>query len=82
MLKRKFKMKEQDNYPHHAIHILAENKPVNEHNRDMLSNLTNPLITIHALDQIEVRWKLGDWRVSFKLRSKKEFCQQLIFLKL
>ena len=51
MLKSKFKTKEQDNYPHNTIHILAENKPVNEHNRHMLSNLMTPLITIHELDR-------------------------------
>ena len=52
VLKYKFKTKEHDNYPHHAIHTWAENKPVNEHNRDMLLKLTDILFTIHELDNL------------------------------
>ena len=50
LLKSKFVKPEDGNYPHQAIHIWAENSPVNQHNAFMLSNVTNPLFVINAID--------------------------------
>ena len=50
LLKSKFITREHDNYPHHAIHIWAENKPVNDHNSHMLSSLEESLFIINSVD--------------------------------
>ena len=50
LLKSKFVMKEDQNYPHQAIHIWAENAPVNQHNSVMLSNVNNQLFCLNAID--------------------------------
>ena len=50
LIKSKFVKPEDGNYPHQAIHIWAENSPVNQHNAFMLSNVTNPLFVINAID--------------------------------
>ena len=50
LLKSKFVKPEGEKYPHHAIHIWAENSPVNKHNALMLSNVANPLCVINAID--------------------------------
>ena len=49
-LKYKFVKLEDENYPHHAIHIWAENSPVNKHNALMLSNVAHHLFIINAID--------------------------------
>ena len=50
LFKSKFVMKEDQNYPHQAIHIWAENAPVNQHNAVMLSNVNNQLFCLNAID--------------------------------
>ena len=50
LLMSKFVRKEDDNYPHQAIHIWAENAPVNQHNSFMLNNVNNPLFCLSAID--------------------------------
>ena len=50
LLKSKFVMKEDQIYPHQAIHIWAENAPVNQHNAVMLSNVNNQLFCLNAID--------------------------------
>ena len=50
LLKSKFVMKEDQNYPHQAIHIWAENAPGNQHNAVMLSNVNNQLFCLNAID--------------------------------
>ena len=49
LLMSKFVTKEDDNYPHQAIHIWAENAPVNQHNTFMLNNVNNPLFCLSAI---------------------------------
>ena len=39
------------NYPHNAIHIWAENDPVDDHNKQMLDLFNKPLVTLIADDQ-------------------------------
>ena len=39
------------NYPHNAMHIWAENAPVDDHNKQMLDLLNKPLVTLIADDQ-------------------------------
>ena len=46
----KFVKPEDGHYPHQAIHIWAENSPVNKHNAFMLSNITKPLFVINVID--------------------------------
>ena len=41
---------EDDNYTHQAIHIWADNTPVNQHNSFTLNNVNNPLFCISAID--------------------------------
>ena len=41
LVKSKFVKPEDENYPHHAIHIWAENSPVNKHNAFMLRNVAS-----------------------------------------
>ena len=41
---------EHPNYPAHALHIFAENGPVDEHNRKHLQHLTTPLYRLKAID--------------------------------
>ena len=40
-----------DNYPSDALHIWAENDPVNEHNKKQLEKLSTPLFVLTATDQ-------------------------------
>lgn len=40
-----------DNYPSDALHIWAENDPVNEHNNNKLEQLNTPLFVLRASDQ-------------------------------
>ena len=40
-----------DNYPTNALHIWAENKPVDEHNTKQFQNLPAPLLVLKAVDQ-------------------------------
>ncbi|KXJ10338.1 ATP-dependent DNA helicase PIF1 [Exaiptasia diaphana] len=42
---------EAENYPSDAIHIYAENKPVDEHNNTKLSQLPGTLFNLRAADQ-------------------------------
>ena len=50
LLMLKFVTNEDDNYPHQAIHIYAENAPVNQRNTFMLHNVNNPLFCLSAID--------------------------------
>ena len=50
LLRSKFVTKDNDNYPHHSIHIWAENAPVNQHNALMLNNVDNALFSLNAID--------------------------------
>ena len=40
-----------DNYPSDAIHVFAENSPVNEHNKSKLDQLPGPVFQLRATDQ-------------------------------
>ena len=40
-----------ENYPSDALHIWAENTPVNEHNKQHLQQITSPLFILKAIDQ-------------------------------
>lgn len=40
-----------DNYPLDALHIWAENDPVNQHNNKQLDQLSSPLFVLKATDQ-------------------------------
>ena len=40
-----------DNYPSDALHIWAENDPVNEHNNNKLEQLNTPLFVLRGSDQ-------------------------------
>ena len=40
-----------DNYPTDAIHVFAENRPVNEHNNNKLEKLPGPVFQLRAADQ-------------------------------
>ena len=42
---------EDDNYPSDAIHVFAENSPVNEHNKSKLDQLPGPVFQLRATDQ-------------------------------
>ena len=42
--------KSDDNYPREAMHICAENKPVDAHNKKMLDSINGELVTIIAHD--------------------------------
>ena len=42
--------KSDDNYPREAMHIWAENKPVDAHNKKMLASINGELVTIIAHD--------------------------------
>ena len=50
LLMSKFVTKEDNNYPHQAIHIREEHAPVNQHNSFMLNNVNNPLFCLSAID--------------------------------
>ena len=41
----------QSDYPKNALHIWAENSPVNEHNLKILHQLPNPLFLLRSVDQ-------------------------------
>ena len=41
----------QDDYPINALHIWAENNPVNEHNLKILQELPKPLFVLRSVDQ-------------------------------
>ena len=43
--------KNDENYPHDALHIWAENKPVDEYNDAKLDMIENPLVTLIAHDE-------------------------------
>ena len=45
----------QDNYPRNALHIWAENNPVNEHNMKILQDLPKPLFVLRSVDQYPVQ---------------------------
>ena len=50
LLKDRFVKETDENYPKNAMHIWAENKPVNDHNERMLADITEPLYTINTID--------------------------------
>ena len=52
LLKSHFIKLNDDNYPHDALHIFAENKPCQEHNRNMLNSNQNSLRSISAIDDL------------------------------
>ena len=54
-----------DNYPTDALHIWAENKPVNEHNEEKLASLRTPLVTLTAHDQYPEKATLEDIKRAF-----------------
>ena len=42
----------QENYPRNALHIWAENNPVNEHNMKILQDLPKPLFVLRSVVQV------------------------------
>ena len=49
--------KNNKNYPHDALHIWAENKPVDEYNEAKLDMIENPLVTLiaHSLHMMSIQ---------------------------
>ena len=43
--------KSDDNYPYNALHIWAENEPVDKYNESKLKMIKKPLVTLNAHDQ-------------------------------
>ena len=52
ILKTRFISKNNPSYPIEALHIFAENRPARVHDQTMLDNLSNPLISTYAEDEI------------------------------
>ena len=52
VLQAKFVSENGPNYPIEAIHLFAENKPVNDHNAIMLARLDRRIYTIEAIDEV------------------------------
>ncbi|XP_028405223.1 ATP-dependent DNA helicase PIF1-like [Dendronephthya gigantea] len=48
------------NYPSHALHIWAENSPVDKHNNEKLEQLAGPLFVLKAKDQFPPNVKKQD----------------------
>ena len=44
----------EDDYPTNALHICAENNPVNEHNLKILQELPKPLFVLRSVDQYPI----------------------------
>ncbi|XP_057290232.1 uncharacterized protein LOC130612916 [Hydractinia symbiolongicarpus] len=52
VLKSKFILQNDPNYPKDVIHIFAENQPASEHNKNMLNSIALDEINIEAIDKI------------------------------
>ena len=52
LLKSRFISTTDKNYPHHALHIFAENEPARCHNQNMLNIIDSPSIKLVAIDQV------------------------------
>ena len=52
ILKSRFINENDPHYPHHALHLFAENAPVIAHNERKLNDIDHPLFTINAIDEI------------------------------
>ena len=50
ILKSRFFSKSCDQFPKNALHVFAENAPVNEHNQMMLDKIESQLIIVPAID--------------------------------
>ena len=50
ILKSRFFSRSSDQFPKNALHVLAENPPVNEHNQTMLDKIESQLIIVPAID--------------------------------
>ena len=44
-------------YPESAVHIFAENKPVQQHNEIQLDKITGELVEIQAIDESQIKAK-------------------------
>ena len=60
ILKTCFISKNNPSYPIEALHIFAENKPARAHDQTMLDNLSSPLISVHAEDEIPKKCSNAD----------------------
>ena len=63
-LNLKFVDKNDPLYPVEAIHIFAEDFPVNEHNEEMLNRLSHPLVNIYAMDEIPTADHIPECEIS------------------
>ncbi|XP_028404822.1 uncharacterized protein LOC114527391 [Dendronephthya gigantea] len=62
---------DDSNYPSHALHIWAENSPVDKHNNEKLQELFGPLFILKAKDQFPPNVKKQDIdRVLARKRSE------------
>ena len=52
ILNSRFINENEPHYPHHALHLFAENAPVIAHNERKLNDIDLPLFTINAIDEI------------------------------
>lgn len=59
-LKSRFISQDDPSYPHKALHIFAENNPVQAHNMKMLNTISSSLVTIPAIDDIPKNCKVAD----------------------
>ena len=64
---------ETKSYPEHAVHMVAENKPVKRHNETKLNNLDSPLVCIEAIDEFPTNINISDSQIdAIKLRKINE----------
>ena len=64
LIKARFVHKNDPSYPDDAVHIFAENAPVNEHNENMLRRLNDTLVYINAIDEIPTAAHLPECDIS------------------
>ena len=78
--KSQFFSKDEPLYPENAVHIFAENKPVEYHNKVQLDNIDSDLVSIQETNEIPRQVKLTESQVEAIKQGKLSETGNLAYL--
>ena len=78
--KSQFFSKDEPLYPENAVHIFAENKPVEYHNKVQLDNVDSDLVSIQETNEIPRQVKLTESQVEAIKQGKLSETGNLAYL--
>ena len=78
--KSQFFSKDEPLYPENAVHIFAENKPVEYHNKVQLDNIDSDLVSIQETNEIPRQIKLTESQVEAIKQGKLSETGNLAYL--